>query len=267
LPVSTKFSIYTISLDLGISLSRHFITKSLIFFSQSPVSLHEYHYDAPMDETTKTKLFYPELFRDFVKGDTLDIGAGQDPVSLGAIVFDKQQGNAEKIFEHFKHESFDSVFSSHCLEHINEPTKVIRDWFALVKPGGHLFVIVPDEDLYEQGHFPSIFNSDHKSTFTISKSVSWSSKSVNLLDIAQDLNGEIAYLKQQSDRYDYSLKTFSKLGLRKFRIGSYFLRFIFLKRLFLTLHLIPVDQTSLSHPVLAQNCMVIKKNETPDSVD
>ena len=212
-----------------------------------------------MDEATKTKLFYPELFTDFVKGVTLDIGAGRDPVSPGAIVFDKPQGNAENIFEHFQHESFDSVFSSHCLEHINEPKLVIRDWFALVKPGGHLFVIVPDEDLYEQGHFPSIFNNDHKSTFTISKSVSWSPKSVNLLEIAQELNGEIAYLKQQSDGYEISLKTFFKLGLRKYRIGNYLLRFSFLKRIFLRFRLIPLDQTSLSRPVLAQNCMVIRK--------
>ena len=212
-----------------------------------------------MDEATKTKLFYPELFKDFVIGATLDIGAGRDPVSPGAIVFDKPQGNAEHIFEHFEHQSFDTVFSSHCLEHINEPRLVIRDWFALVKPSGHLFVIVPDEDLYEQGHFPSIFNNDHKSTFTISKSASWSPKSVNLLEIAQELNGEIAYLKQQSDGYDVSLKTFSKLGLRKYRIGNYLLRFGFLKSILLTFRLIALDQTSLSRPVLAQNCMVIRK--------
>ena len=212
-----------------------------------------------MDEATKTKLFYPELFRDFVKGDILDIGAGQDPVSAGAVVFDKPQGNAENIFEHFQLESFDSVFSSHCLEHINEPLLVIRDWFALVKPGGHLFIIIPDEDLYEQGHFQSIFNSDHKSTFTISKSVSWSPTSVNLLGMAQELNGKINYLKQQSNGYNHSLKTFSKLGLRKYKIGSYLLRFDFLKRIFLKLRLIPLDQTSLSRPVLAQICMVLEK--------
>lgn len=136
---------------------------------------------------------------------------------------------------------------------------VIRDWFALVKPGGHLIVIVPDEDLYEQGHFPSIFNNDHKSTFTISKAASWSSKSLNLLDLARDLEGRIIYLKQQSDGYDYSLRTFCKLGLRKYKIGIYLLRFSFLKRLFLKLRLIPLDQTSLSRPVLAQICMIIKK--------
>jgi hypothetical protein len=30
-----------------------------------------------------------------------------------------------------------------------------------------MIVLVPDEDLYEQGHFPSIFNTDHKSTFIL----------------------------------------------------------------------------------------------------
>ena len=72
-------------------------------------------------------------------------------------------------------------------------------------------------------------------------------------------NGEIAYLKQQSDGYEISLKTFFKLGLRKYRIGNYLLRFSFLKRIFLRFRLIPLDQTSLSRPVLAQNCMVIRK--------
>jgi SAM-dependent methyltransferase len=212
-----------------------------------------------MDEATKTILFYPALFRDFVKGNILDIGAGRDPVSSGAVIFDKPQGNAENILEHFEKESFDTVFSSHCLEHVSEPLMVIRDWFALVKPGGKLFVIVPDEDLYEQGHFPSIFNDDHKSTFTVSKSVSWSSESLNLLEMAKDLGGNIIYLKQQSDGYDHSLRTFHKLGLRRFRIGTYLLQYSILKRVLIKLRLIPIDQTSFSRPVLAQICLIIEK--------
>ena len=214
-----------------------------------------------MDEATKTILFYPELLKGYVKGKILDIGAGQDPVTPGAVIFDKPHGNAENILEHFERESFDTVFSSHCLEHINEPLLVIQDWFALVKPGGHLFVIVPDEDLYEQGHFPSIFNNDHKSTFTISKSISWSSKSINVLDLAKLLSGNLVYLKEQSDGYDHSMQTFSKLGLRKYRIGVFLLRFSLLKRIFLKLRLVALDQTSLNRPVLAQICMVIQKHQ------
>ena len=47
----------------------------------------------------------------------------------------------------------------------------------MLEPGGHLIVTVPDEDLYEQGHFPSDYNRDHKWTFTIHKPKSWSERS------------------------------------------------------------------------------------------
>lgn len=213
-----------------------------------------------MDEATKTKLFYPELFSKYIKGDILDIGAGGDPVSPQATVFDKPQGNAEHISDYYQKESFDTVFSSHCLEHVNDPTVVIRDWFALVKPGGHLFVIVPDEDLYEQGHFPSIFNEDHKSTFTISKSVSWSPESLNLFDISRETGGVIVYLKQQTNNYDLKLRTFKKHGLRKYKIGRIALRVSFIRDFLRAVRFIPIDQTSLGLPVLAQICIIIKKD-------
>ena len=46
----------------------------------------------------------------------------------------------------------------------------------------YLVCLIPDEDLYEQGVFPSTFNSDHKHTFTIHKRNSWSKKSINLIE-------------------------------------------------------------------------------------
>lgn len=48
-------------------------------------------------------------------------------------------------------------------------------------------VTVPDEDLYEQGVFPSTFNLDHKWTLTIFKRSSWSHRSVNVLDLLKSL--------------------------------------------------------------------------------
>ncbi len=62
---------------------------------------------------------------------------------------------------------YDFVFASHVLEHM-DPRAALEDWLSLVRPGG-LIVLVPDEDLYEQGHVPSLFNDDHKHTFTISE--------------------------------------------------------------------------------------------------
>ncbi len=53
----------------------------------------------------------------------------------------------------------------------------MHHWLRVLKPGGHLVVTIPEEDLYEQGRFPSTFNLDHKWTFTIHKQKSWSAKS------------------------------------------------------------------------------------------
>jgi hypothetical protein len=45
---------------------------------------------------------------------------------------------------------------------MHDPEAALRQWWALVRPGGYLVVVVPHEDLYEQGMWPSAFNSDHK---------------------------------------------------------------------------------------------------------
>ena len=54
---------------------------------------------------------------------------------------------------------------------------------------------VPDEDLYEQGTFPSSFNRDHKWTFTIFQEISWSSRSINILDLVKFLGKEADVVK------------------------------------------------------------------------
>ena len=41
--------------------------------------------------------------------------------------------------------------------------------------------------MYEQGNWPSKFNADHKWTFTMAKTSSWSPKSVNVVDLAKSL--------------------------------------------------------------------------------
>ena len=65
------------------------------------------------------------------------------------------------------HLAYDAVCSSHCLEHMRDVPAALTQWWALVRKGGYLVLVVPDEDLYEQGGWPSLFNSDHKATFRI----------------------------------------------------------------------------------------------------
>jgi len=139
-----------------------------------------------MNEATKSKAYWGPLENDILSGKGIDIGCGPDPVTPQAHRFDKSDGDANCITR-YVHDSYDYVFSSHCLEHMDNPQHAIREWWQLVKPGGYLFFIVPDEDLYEQGVFPSRFNPDHKATFTISKTQSWSPRSFNVLDLANSL--------------------------------------------------------------------------------
>ena len=63
--------------------------------------------------------------------------------------------------------SVDTVFSSHCLEHILFDHQAIRDWYRTLRVGGFIVCIVPAQALYEKRRFlPSAFNEDHKRMYT-----------------------------------------------------------------------------------------------------
>ena len=138
------------------------------------------------NEASKTKELMGEMEHNIFKGDGIDIGCGLDPIMPTARAFDMDDGDANEITKYVQ-KQYDYVFSSHCLEHMHNPVSAIEEWWKLVKKDGHLIFSVPDEDLYEQGYFPSLFNDDHKHTFTISKHKSWSPVSHNILDLVQKL--------------------------------------------------------------------------------
>jgi hypothetical protein len=138
------------------------------------------------------------------QGRGIDIGSGNDPVTPDCVPWDIEQGDAQ-VLEGIPPEHFDWVYSSHCLEHLVSPPDALRRWWQVLKPGGILLVVVPDEDLYEQGCWPSRFNSDHRWTFTIGKSSSWSPVSLNLIELVGELHDhQILWLRTCDYRYDYS---------------------------------------------------------------
>jgi SAM-dependent methyltransferase len=164
-----------------------------------------------MHETSKTKKIWNNLEKAILQGNGLDIGCGTDPITPEVRRFDLEDGDANEITNHV-HEQFDFVYSSHCLEHMHNPRHALAGWWKLVKPGGHLLFIVPDEDLYEQGVFPSRFNPDHKATFTIAKARSWSPVSINVLDLARSLpDAELIKLELHDIGYDRSLLRHGKV--------------------------------------------------------
>lgn len=141
--------------------------------------------------------------RSYFVGRGLDIGGKPDPLTLYCELFyrmdsvrtwDLEDGDAQYL-RGVADSSYDFVHSSHCLEHLNDPSEGLINWFRVVRPNGHLVVTVPDEDLYEQGTFPSTFNTDHKWTFTVWKDRSWSPNSINLLDLATKLGPQADIVK------------------------------------------------------------------------
>jgi SAM-dependent methyltransferase len=143
-------------------------------------------------------------------GRGLDIGGGSDSLALYAslfpriasvTVYDQEQGDAQYL-RNVQDDSFDFVYSAHCLEHMVDPRIAIRHWLRVVRPGGHLVITVPDEDLYEQGVWPSTFNDDHKHTFTVFKQTSWSPVSINILDLLRGFDSEVSIAK--IERLDHS---------------------------------------------------------------
>jgi SAM-dependent methyltransferase len=67
----------------------------------------------------------------------------------------------------FGNSTVDTVFSSHCLEHIQYDHAAVRDWFRVLRLGGFIVCIVPSQALYEKRRFlPSRFNEDHKRMYT-----------------------------------------------------------------------------------------------------
>jgi SAM-dependent methyltransferase len=178
-----------------------------------------------MDEAAKTnRIRSAEFKRSYFAGTVIDIGCGPDLVCDGATPFDLMHGDAQRIAEHFAAESFDTVHSSHCLEHMRDVKGALAQWWALVRPGGYLVLVVPHEDLYEQGAWPPLFNPDHKATFRVGKTATWSPVSFDIGELVLDLPGaEVIEIAVQDLGLDHSLlrRRISQTGRLLFSLGAH----------------------------------------------
>ena len=84
--------------------------------------------------------------QEFCKGEGLDIGASSWPFP-GAIPIQEEEGlNAYKL-DRFRDESFDYIFSSHCLEHLEAWQEALGIWLKKIKIGGVLFLYLPHKSM------------------------------------------------------------------------------------------------------------------------
>jgi ADP-heptose:LPS heptosyltransferase/SAM-dependent methyltransferase len=193
-----------------------------------------------MHETSKAvqrRLHDSNFITRYFRGNGIDIGAGNDPLGQyielfplmeSCLSYDREDGDAQDM-KGCKEGQFDFVHASHCLEDLHDPLTGLRNWLKILKPGGHLIVTVPDEDMYEQGVFPSTFNSDHKGTFTVFKPNSWSPNSHNLLSMIL-LLGDVADLikiEQLTGTHRYGLE---RQDQTRTPIGESAIEFVIRKR-------------------------------------
>jgi hypothetical protein len=93
------------------------------------------------------------------KGNGYDIGYSKEEWKLpGAIGIDSSDGSgytADKLPEGL----VDYIFSSHCLEHVDNWMYTLEYWLTKIKKGGILFLYLPD---YSQTYWRPYHNRKHQ---------------------------------------------------------------------------------------------------------
>jgi SAM-dependent methyltransferase len=119
--------------------------------------------------------FYPDyltvggashaIFREALRhcrGTGIDVGAGLWPLP-GATAVDVWRGpGVKKSIAEFADGSLDYVFSSHCLEHIENWPDALALWVDKLKPGGILFLYLPHPDCAIWHRGSPFVGDDHK---------------------------------------------------------------------------------------------------------
>ena len=114
----------------------------------------------------------------YTRGLGLDIGCGPSKAFLHFIGVDNRKDTAlfgipmdpditvpdACSLPMWTDESLDFIFSSHMLEHIVDFKAALKEWWRLIKVGGHLCLYLPHRDLYPNMGSPDS-NKDHKHDF------------------------------------------------------------------------------------------------------
>lgn len=123
-------------------------------------------------ETSRSR----ERLAPYCQGYGIDLGFGGDPIAPHAIRMDMPQpytklgnhsvqlgGDALDLYW-FKDDVLDFVYSSHLLEDFDDTEAALREWLRVLKVGGNLIILCPDEQRYRRHcrrtHQP--YNGSHK---------------------------------------------------------------------------------------------------------
>lgn len=144
-----------------------------------------------------------ELFRG-ARG--IDVGCGDDMIPFtNCEPFDQAQGDANNLREYFADNTFAYLHASQCLEHMTDPKAALDSWISVVRPRGYLIISVPDFILYEGGRWPSIWNPDHKSTWSMTLKGSLAGdRHVFVPEFLRHVDASVVRCEHVDTNYDYS---------------------------------------------------------------
>lgn len=123
-----------------------------------------------MDETNKcykTRINNGTMKKYFC-GHILDVGGGRNPLKTpyGRVVnHDIINGDLGEDLSMYDDNAFETVYSSHCLEHIKDWEKAVKEWARVASK--YVYIVVPDFLLYEKGSILPLFNPQHINRFSI----------------------------------------------------------------------------------------------------
>lgn len=100
----------------------------------------------------------------FCKGIGYDIGFGQEEWKFpGAIGIDCKINNGYHAL-HLPDTFVDYIYSSHCLEHVDDWVRALEYWISKIRIGGVLFLYLPD---FSQQYWRPWNNRKHRHCLTI----------------------------------------------------------------------------------------------------
>jgi SAM-dependent methyltransferase len=205
MPVEQIVSTFVQSNEFTRKIHRQFIN----IFDEEHARLFPLEFEPPPAESGKSYLTRRAngFLQRFMSGEVvLDIGyKGYDnprgtTVVAHAIGVDMDYPGYDGLHLPFADNSVDSVYSSHCLEHIESYQIVIRDWHRVLKVGGFLICAVPSQLLYEKKkNLPSRYNADHKRFYSPTSLLKEFQESL------EENSYRVRHLEENDAGYDYTI--------------------------------------------------------------
>ena len=168
----------------------------------------------------------------FMAPPILDVGSGTDPLPIrgvthwdyqwvyeegpdgDSIAWKNEAGDRDaQTLSAFPDGSFSTVYASHILEHLLDPSEALRNWWRVLVPGGFLIVVVPHRDLYEKkAEHPSRWNPHDREgggghvSFWLPDRFE-EPHTLSLIDVVRSSidRAEVLDFRVVDDGYDYSL--------------------------------------------------------------